>query len=804
MNEQKPAPAATVPFRSLNAKELVELSEKMLLSLTLLEMKSVQEHFEKNKRDPSDIELETIAQTWSEHCKHKIFNSPIEFEENGKTEKIESLFKEYIVKATENAIAKNPKFYLSVFKDNAGIVVFDDKTGIAMKVETHNHPSALEPYGGANTGIGGVVRDILGAGLGAKPVANTDVFCFAEPWTKKESVPKGVIHPKRTFKGVREGVRDYGNRIGVPTVNGAICFDKRYLANPLVFCGTVGLIPKKFVNKSVSPGDLVVTVGARTGKDGIHGATFSSIGLKQTSPASAVQIGNAIEEKKVIDLILRARDEGLFTSITDCGAGGFSSAVGEMGKETGARIELDKAPLKQKGMQPWEIWLSESQERMVISVKKEKLGRLFELAQTEEVEISVLGEFTNTKKLEVFFEGEKILDLPMNFLHNGLPKQKRKAIFVQPKYLEPEFAMPPNLGKELHDLLSMPNIASKEKTIRQYDHEVQGGSVLKPLVGEENDGPSDAAVIRPELSNWTGVAISNGINPWQGDINPYLMAGSCIDEAIRNLVAVGASVDKTAILDNFCWGNPDRPIKLGELVKTAKGCYDFATGFGVGFISGKDSFYNEYSQDNIYISVPGTLLISALAVMPDARKRISMDFKKEGNPIYLVGETFNELGASHYFASNGMKGNIVPKTNPKKALGAYKLLNTAMNASTKNNERLVKSCHDLSEGGLGVAIAEMCFAGMKGAEIDLNKLTFGEAISREDFVLFSESNSRLLVEVDKRFAGDFEIIMKGTALAKIGHVTSEKNLKIKGFDGKELINEDISALKKSWKKTLDW
>src|SRR3989344_2322320 len=415
-----------INLQKLGDIEILDLSRKMILSLDLNEMNAIKSHFAGLGRNPTDAELETIAQTWSEHCKHKVFNCTIDFDGPTGKETIESLFKTYIAGATEKISKKKKGMLVSVFSDNAGVIAFNKKFDICMKVETHNHPSALEPYGGANTGIGGVVRDVLGAGLGAKPVANTDVFCFAEPWTPSTGVPEGVIHPKRTFKGVRCGVRDYGNRIGVPTVNGAICFDKRYIANPLVFCGTVGLIPENMVEKNVHKGELIVVVGARTGKDGIHGATFSSTGLKETSPATAVQIGNAIEEKKIIDLVLRARDRRLFTCITDCGAGGFSSAICDMAKNTGAIVNLEKAPLKQKGLSPWEIWVSESQERMVLSVHASKLGELVKLAAIEEVEAAVLGQFTSTKKLEVYYGTEKIIDLPMNFLHSGLPKQRRK------------------------------------------------------------------------------------------------------------------------------------------------------------------------------------------------------------------------------------------------------------------------------------------------------------------------------------------------------------------------------------------
>ncbi len=793
-----------IVIRSLGEKELLELSSRMLLSLGLVEMKTIQDFFERLKRNPTDAELETIAQTWSEHCKHKVFNSKIEFEEDGKKQSIEGLFKTFISGATKEIAQKKKGFLVSVFHDNAGMISFDKKFAVAAKVETHNHPSALEPYGGANTGVGGVIRDVLGAGLGAKPIAVTDVFCFADPKTPQTEVPLGVMHPKRIFKGVRKGVADYGNQMGIPTVNGSIFFDKRFVANPLVFCGCIGIIPKTKVKKSARPGDLIVVCGARTGKDGIHGATFSSVALDESSPPTAVQIGNAIEERKLMDFILQSTDQKLFSNITDCGAGGFSSAIGEMAQGLGARVELKNAPLKYKGLLPWQIWISESQERMVLAVPKKNLPKLMEIAQIEEVEIAVLGEFNSSGKLEVFFEGQNVLSLDLKFLHEGLVNQKRTAKYTSKLFEEPKIQLQEDFGKTLHSLLAMPNIASKETTVRRYDHEVQGGSVIKPFVGVKNDGPSDAAVVRPLLDKKEGVVIANGINPSYGDISPYWMAASVIDEAIRNAICVGVDFEKLALLDNFSWGNPQDAQILGQLVKACQACFDFSTAFGTPFISGKDSLYNEFHSGKVHVSIPGTLLISAVGIMDDCFKRVSMDLKEAANPIYVVGETFAELGGSQFFAMNGFVGNSVPKVNAKTAKKTFYSLSKVMQVGKENSSRIVRACHDASDGGLGVAFAEMAFAGGLGLEIDLSKVVLGEKIQRADFVLFSESNSRFVVEVNKKFEKKFEKMLFGVPFARVGQVTQTGRLVVKGLAGNLIVNEGVFSLKESWQKTLKW
>ncbi|MDD5492164.1 MAG: AIR synthase-related protein, partial [bacterium] len=488
--------------------ELLTISTVNLLALNIQEMKTIQEYFKKLRREPTDVELETLAQTWSEHCKHKTLRGVIEYRRQmadggWQTETIDNLLKETVMKSTKEL---KLSWCLSVFKDNAGVIDFDQDNALAFKVETHNHPSALEPYGGAGTGIGGVIRDILGVGLGAKPIVNTDVFCFGPPETPFNNISEHILHPKRIAKGVVAGVRDYGNRMGIPTVNGAVVFAESYIYNPLVFCGTVGIMPKKYIEKKVFPGDLVLAVGGKTGRDGIHGATFSSIELDKDTEISAVQIGNPIIEKKVTDTLLQARDAGLYNAVTDCGAGGFSSAVGELGEECGAKVYLDKAPLKYQGLLPWEIWVSESQERMVLAVPPDKLEDILKIFTSENVEATVIGEFTNTHKLELYYGPDKVADLEMDFLHNGVPKYTRKAVWKQPKHKEPSINNQlstinnKNFGKTLREILALPTVASKEWIIRQYDHEVQGGSIIKPLTGIVNDGPSDAAVNRPDLN----------------------------------------------------------------------------------------------------------------------------------------------------------------------------------------------------------------------------------------------------------------------------------------------------------------
>ncbi len=724
-----------VALRELTDEGLVELSRKGHLFLDLREMQAVQAYFRELGREPTDAELETLAQTWSEHCVHKTLKARVEFTEtamgrNGETASagasaaavaaspirqfadsapviIDNLIKSTVFRAT---VELNKAWAISVFKDNAGVIGFDEEHAVCMKVETHNRPSAIEPYGGAATGIGGCIRDVMGTGLGAKPIANTDIFCFADPTTAVESLPNGVIHPRRTVQRVVAGVRDYGNRMGIPTVNGAVFFDQRYVGNPLVFCGTVGVMPRKFAEKgSAQAGDHIVLMGGRTGRDGIHGATFSSDVVTNTHAdefSHAVQIGNAITEKKVLDVILQARDwettggrmgetangrngervgvadspirlvadsiplGPLFNAITDCGAGGLSSAIGEMGEKTGAVVNLHAVPLKYEGLSYAEIWISEAQERMVLAVPAENVATLLELCASEDVEATDIGVFDGSGKLTLNYlsggEVHVVGQMDMAFIHDGIPKPTRKATWTATANVEPHLAVPKDFAAVLHSLLKMPNIASKHWIIRQYDHEVQGGTAVKPLVGPGHDGPGDASVVRPLLNSQRAVVLANGCQPRFGDIDPYQMALNGIDEAIRNIVCVGGDPEKTAILDNFCWPKCTDPRNLGALVKACQACYDGAMAYGTPFVSGKDSLSNEFITDGgERIQIPYTLLISAISVIEDAGKCITMDAKSAGNHLVVVGLTRREFGGSHYFAGQGFVGSSVPVVDLK-------------------------------------------------------------------------------------------------------------------------------------------
>jgi phosphoribosylformylglycinamidine synthase len=785
----------TVPLCELDDAGLMKLSRQGQLFLSLAEMKAIRAHFQAKERDPTDVELETLAQTWSEHCSHKTLKGRIDF--NGRP--VQNLLKETIFAATQEIRwwLGGDDWCVSVFEDNAGIVRFDENFNVCFKVETHNHPSAIEPYGGANTGLGGVIRDPLGTGLGAKPIANTDVFCFAPPDTPPEALPAGVLHPRKVMTGVVAGVRDYGNRIGIPTVNGAVCFDPRYLGNPLVFCGTVGLIPVNRCQKQAKPGDLIVAVGGRTGRDGIHGATFSSVELTSESEkvsGGAVQIGNAITEKKLLDVVLEARDRGLYNAITDCGAGGFSSAIGEMGEHLGAAVHLDKAPLKYQGLSYTEIWISESQERMILAVPPKNWDILRILCQNEDVEATVLGTFHPTGKLSLFYQNQQVADLDMRFLHQGRPEVVRQATW------EPAAVEVGRIGNPSHDfgdilkrILASPNVCSKEWIIRQYDHEVQGGTVIKPLVGAANDGPGDAAVITPVLGSWRGLALGCGLNPHYGDFDPYHMAALAIDEAVRNVVAVGADPRRIALLDNFCWGNTERPQVLGSLVRAAEACRDVAIAYMMPFISGKDSLNNEYRAQDKHISIPPTLLISAMGIVPDVRQAVTMDLKEVGNVLVLLGRTKEEMGGSHFHLVTGKNGGEVPKVDVELAPRIFQKIHEAMRGG------LIRSCHDLSEGGLAVAVAEMAFAGGIGADITVGGSTLADAAA-----LFSESPTRFVVEVSPEKFEALAKLFDGLPFSKIGTTCKEPRLRIAGASGEWLVWSPLDQLKEAWRGPLAW
>jgi len=808
-----------VPIRDLDDEALARMSRDGQLYLNLAEMRAIQQHFRHLERDPTDVELESLAQTWSEHCSHKTLAGRIAYCDDSCERRFENMLRETIFAATRQIRKQlgDADWCVSVFEDNAGVVRFDDEYNVVFKVETHNHPSALEPYGGANTGIGGVIRDPMGTGLGAKPICNTDVFCFAPPDTPASALPPGVLHPRRVMRGVVSGVRDYGNRMGIPTVNGAVYFDHRYLGNPLVFCGTLGILPRDKSRKEPRAGDHIVVVGGRTGRDGIHGATFSSAELtseSETVSGGAVQIGNAITEKMLLDVILVARDRGLYHAITDCGAGGLSSAVGEMGEHLGAEVWLDRAPLKYEGLSYTEVWISEAQERMVLAVAPECWDEFRALCESEGVEAVIIGRFGTTGRLRLTYHGVEVADLEMAFLHEGRPPIVRDAHYVPPPARP--FDCPDlehDYSADLRGILGSLNVASKEWVIRQYDHEVQGGSVIKPLVGVANDGPGDAAVVRPVLSSSRGLAIACGMNPCYAELDPYHMAASAIDEAVRNCVAVGANPERTAILDNFCWGYTDRPETLGSLVRAALACHDIAVALGTPFISGKDSLNNEFSYlddegRKQTIAIPPTLLISAIGQVPDVRRCVTMDLKKPGNLLYQLGVTRDELGGSHFAKIRRLAGGTVPSVHAAAAKTLFRTLHGAIAAG------LVRSCHDLSEGGLSVAVAEMAFAGGFGAEIDVS-LAPQELIGLNEparivALLFSESNTRFVCEVTPENQVAFESLLRRQNVrhARIGSVQASDRLVLWASESRaeprRLVNASLAELKEAWQSPLRW
>ncbi|MEZ4767692.1 MAG: phosphoribosylformylglycinamidine synthase subunit PurS [Caldilineales bacterium] len=648
----------TIPLTGATPEQLLAISRERRLSLDLAEMQAIQTYYREESREPTDVELETLAQTWSEHCVHKTFKALIDYRETDargvvREQQIDSILKTYIRAATEKA---NKPWVCSAFVDNAGIVAFDDTFDLAFKVETHNHPSALEPFGGANTGVGGVVRDVIG--VSARPIANTDILCFGPQDLPPDQLPAGVLHPRRIQDGVVAGIEDYGNKMGIPTVNGAILYDPGYTANPLVFCGCLGILPNGSHRTEPQAGDLVVVMGGRTGRDGLRGATFSSMEMDHQTgeiASSSVQIGHPIHEKQTLEAILIARDEGLYSAITDCGAGGLSSAVGEMGEALGAEVHLERAPLKYPGLRPWEIWLSEAQERMVLAVPPSNWPRLQAICASLDVEATALGEFTGDGRLTIRYQGEVVGALDCTFLHDGIPRRHLQAEWSSPAATpvrqQPEAG---DLTGALLALLAAPETRSKEAVVRQYDHEVQGGTVVKPFTGIRNHGPSDAAVIVPldtrlvpadglslpqstnlpiyrSISPVRGVALAVGVNPFFTDLDPYHMAWAAVDEAMRNVVAVGADPDQVALLDNFAWGNPNLPDRLGSLVRCAQGCHDAAVAYGAPFVSGKDSLNNEYTgADGQKHAIPGTLVISALAVVPDVARTVTLDLKAAG------------------------------------------------------------------------------------------------------------------------------------------------------------------------------
>ncbi len=915
---EPPGPATIVPV-SLggDAAALMRLSKERVLALSVAELRSVREYFERPAHQaeraglglppdrPTDVELEAIAQTWSEHCKHKVFNDAVVFRHADRTVAIpEGLFRTFIRGATE-VVSRERDFLVSVFTDNAGVVRFDEDYDLVFKVETHNSPSALEPYGGALTGIVGVNRDPAGTGLGAQLLFNTDVFCVAPPdWTYP--LPEGILPPARILAGIRQGVEDGGNQSGIPTVNGAVFFDARFLARPLVFCGTGGLLARQIAGrpghtKQILPGDLIVMLGGRVGRDGIHGATFSSEGVAEETPSGVVQIGDPITQKRALDLLAEARPLGLYRALTDNGAGGLSSSVGELAQLSGGcEIHLDQVPLKAIGLCPWEIFVSESQERMTLAVPPERWDQLAALAARRQVEATVIGHFTDSGHLTARFGGKVVARLELEWLHHtGLPARTLEAEWpgsvpdrhdsapgpaVAP--LDPAPGGPgedpgtlagsPDRTSALLALLGAPNICSREGLIRQYDHEVQGGSVIKPLVGIHRDGPSDAAVLRPRLDSGRAVAVSNGLGCRLAEFDPYLMAVHAVDEAIRNAVCVGADPDHLAILDNFCWPdpvhdpdrNPDGRRKMGALVRACQGLHDAAIAYAAPLISGKDSVKNDFmgkrprggaplglepaplgpgaAADELKLSAPPTLLVSALAVVPEATRAVSMDFKAPGDLVYVLGLTRAELATGEYEslarqaeakvppASGALAERRLPTVDPALARRCYRAVHAAM------QQDLVASCHDASDGGLAVALAECAIAGELGVRCDLSEAPGARGLG-DEAVLFSETGGRLVLSVAPADRERFEAHFPDLPLALVGRVAaveprswkegrsgvSERELpdagnqpEVKGVgppegaggqmlveieaQGRTVVRAAVAQLKRAWQETPQW
>jgi len=812
-------------------EDLVEISETGLLALNLDEMQAIQRHYRSDEvraarelrglfpNAPTDVELECLAQTWSEHCSHKIFAARIHHvdTETGEDSTIDSLFKTHIMKPTLD-IQSEVDWLLSIFHDNSGVIAWNDDWSLCMKAETHNSPSALDPFGGAITGIVGVNRDILGTGLGARPIANTDIFCFGPP-DYSGKIPEGLFHPSRVFRGVHAGVRAGGNESGIPTVNGAIIFDDRYLGKPLVYCGTVGMMPRRLPDgreshiKTPTPGDIVYMVGGRVGSDGIHGATFSSIVLTEESPSSAVQIGDPITQKKMVDMILEARDSGLIQVITDNGAGGLSSSVGEMAELTGgADLDLSVVPLKQAGLSAWEILVSESQERMTVGVRPADCEAFEALAALHEVEATAVGTFTDSGSFIVRFGEQTVADLPISFLYDGCPQLQLESEWTPPVHEPIIFPRcdAAGMGEILRRLMARPNIASKEWWVRSYDHEVIAQSVIKPFCGVNHDAPGDAAVLAPIQGQTQGVVISNGIVPRYSDIDAFSMVAASVDEALRNAVCVGVDLDLIAGLDNFCWPDPvesattpDGRYKLAQLVRANRALDEVCRAYNLPCISGKDSMKNDVVMYGEKISVPPTMLFSLIGNHVDVRKAVSSDFKKAGDLIYLLGETHQELGASELAfmlrdESDGMSGigGDIPQIEAGRNLAMYRALTAAM------SQGLVASAHDCSDGGLAAALAECCFGADSGATIDIAGLESDCSHLDEWGALFGESLGRILVSIAAEQEEAFLKAMAGNSCTLLGAVGEGDDITI-NYRETEVLQASMDALRTAWQGTLD-
>jgi phosphoribosylformylglycinamidine synthase len=790
-----------VPVRTMDAEALAAVSAERKLALSIEDMQAIQAQYVAWERDPTEVELEVWAQTWSEHCKHRVLNARITYTDaDGQTQVIDSLFDTYIRQPTEQLMRERPDFVLSAFHDNAGFIRFDDERAVGLKVETHNHPSAIEPYAGANTGLGGVIRDILGAGQGAEPIASLDVFCVGRPDTPAADVAAaGVIHPLGILRGVVRGVRDYGNRMGIPTVGGALVLDDGYLHNPLVYCGTAGLIPVAAIPKQTRPGQRILVLGGRTGRDGLRGATFSSASLDAQSREAdqgAVQIGNPIEEKKAADCLLAARREGLVACVTDCGAGGLSSAVGEMGRDHGARIDLEKVPLKAADLTAWEIFLSESQERMVLAVEPQHVARLQELARRYASECTDIGEITGRGVLEVYAQGQPVCALPAEALHDAPQRQMVAVSRGHGGQSERAAARPTGCDDDaaaLRGVLGSLDVCSREPIVREYDFEVQGHTVGKRLAGPGGDCPGDAAVLAVQGSG-RGLALSVALHPGYA-ADPYRMGQASVDEALRQVVVSGADPDQVALLDNLCLGHPDDPAVLGDLVELVQGMAAAAQVAGLPFVSGKDSFYNGYETATGMVSIPPTLLISAMGIVPQVARRVPTQVRRGGERIGVLGVTRAEIGGTAYARWRGMSDGVVPAWDGEVAMAVYRRYHAAV------QQGWITAAHDVSDGGLAVTLAEMGFGLRAGLAVDLAALPVAGEVGL-GARLFAESLGRIVFTCAAEDAGAVAEHFAGLPFTWLGEtVSGAARLRVRQGDD-VVMDESLDELKAIWKQAL--
>jgi len=761
--DESALPIEIIPIRQLDENGLRAVNLARSLVLDDQEMLAIQTWCRSIERDPTDAELETIAQTWSEHCSHKTFRAEIS-DTNGN--RIVPLMEQL----RESTIYIAAPFVVSAFVGNAGIVQFGDSPALAVKVETHNHPSAIEPFGGANTGVGGVVRDVLAAP--ARPVALLDVLCFGMRDTDVADLPTGVLHPSIVEEGVVAGIADYGNKIGVPTVAGAVLYDAGYVGNPLVFCGCVGQVLQGYPSVGEpGVGDRIVVIGGATGRDGLKGATFSSATMDATTgevAGASVQIGDPIVERLVGEVLVELFDQvdPLCTAITDCGAGGLSSAIGEMAERLGARVQLRQVLRKYPGLAPWEVWLSEAQERMVVAVDPAHVTEVLALCARLGVQATDVGVFSGTGQLEVFDGERSVVDMSCSFLHDGRPPRKMIALIEKKIVSSNDRVAEVSHSDVLVALLSHPTIASKEAIIRRYDHEILGSTVIGPMSAPYQTGPSDGVVI-VEPMRQSGFALGIGVNPQYGVFDCEAMAWSAVDEAIRNVVVAGANPARVALLDNFSWGDPRREKTLGDLVLAVRGCCNAARAFSSPFVSGKDSLNNEYEgTDGIRRSIPPTLVITALAEVPDVDCTLSTTLSSAGNVLILAGATRNEMRGSHFDLVQGTDGGGEVPGQDVSAPKRYQLIHELIISGC------IQSAHDCSEGGLGVALAEMCLSSTFGISADLRLIHANDVVA-----MYSESNGRIILEV---CPNDVERVVStlGSEVVVLGEITTEQGLRI--------------------------